>query len=129
MNFDEKQAIYLQIADYVCDKVLSAEWKPDDKIPSVRELAIDLQVNPNTVMRAYEFLQQREILQNKRGVGHHVALGAPGTIATFRKLHFFENELPRLFKNLQMLDISFEELRAHFENYSKTFNNKQNENK
>ncbi len=65
MNFNEKQAIYLQIASIVCDTILEGKWKVD-KIPSVRELAVDLQVNPNTVMRAYDHLQQEQILMNKR---------------------------------------------------------------
>ena len=53
------QAIYLQIADYVCEKVLLKEWLAEDKIPSVRELAVQLEVNPNTVARTYEFLKQQ----------------------------------------------------------------------
>jgi DNA-binding transcriptional regulator YhcF (GntR family) len=53
------QAIYLQIVDYVCEKILLGEAAPEEKLPSVRELAMQLEVNPNTVMRAYDFLKQR----------------------------------------------------------------------
>jgi DNA-binding transcriptional regulator YhcF (GntR family) len=56
MQFKESQAIYLQIADYVCEQVLLKEWKTDERIPSVRELAVQLEVNPNTVMRTFDFL-------------------------------------------------------------------------
>ena len=72
MEFREPQAIYLQIAEYVCEKILLKIWTTDQKIPSVRELAVDLEVNPNTVMRAYEFLQNREIIYNKRGIGFFI---------------------------------------------------------
>jgi GntR family transcriptional regulator len=57
MNFNENQVIYLQIADFVTDKILMDQWRIEEKIPSVRDLAAELQVNPNTVMRAYELLQ------------------------------------------------------------------------
>lgn len=129
MNFNDKQAIYLQIADYACDKILTAEWRPEDKIPSVRDLAIELQVNPNTVMRAYEYLQQLEVIYNKRGIGHHVAPGAEEIISGFRKQQFFENELPQLFKNLELLNISFGEIQIRFDNYLKSSEKQQNENK
>ena len=56
MQFRETASIYLQIADYICEKILLKEWKVDERVPSVRELAMQLEVNPNTVMRTYEFL-------------------------------------------------------------------------
>jgi GntR family transcriptional regulator len=69
MEFREKQAIYLQIAEYVCEQILLKQWPLETKILSIRDLAVAMQVNPNTVQRAYDFLQQREIITNKRGVG------------------------------------------------------------
>ena len=59
MQFKDSQSIYLQIADYVCEKILLGEWKAEERIPSVRELAVQLEVNPNTVMRTFDFLQQQ----------------------------------------------------------------------
>jgi len=72
MEFRENPAIYIQIADYVSEQVLLGKWKLGEKIISIRDLAIELEVNPNTVQRAYEFLQQREIISNRRGVGYFV---------------------------------------------------------
>ena len=69
MDFKETQAIYLQIVDLVCDHIVTGKWKAQERIPSVRELGVQLEVNPNTVMRAYDYLQAREIICNKRGVG------------------------------------------------------------
>ena len=68
MDFKETQAIYLQIVDLVCDHIVTGKWKAQERIPSVRELGVQLEVNPNTVMRAYDYLQAREIICNKRGV-------------------------------------------------------------
>ena len=69
MQFRESRAIYLQIADYICERILLKQWKTDERIPAVRELAVQLEVNPNTVMRTYEFLQSQNIIQNQRGIG------------------------------------------------------------
>jgi GntR family transcriptional regulator len=69
MNFRENPAIFIQIAEWVCEQVLLGKWKAGEKITSIRDLAVQMEVNPNTVQRAYDTLQQREIITNKRGRG------------------------------------------------------------
>ena len=69
MEFRDNQAIYMQIADLMCENVLSGAWKPGERIPSIRETAEASQVNPNTVMRTYGYLEDRGIIRNQRGVG------------------------------------------------------------
>ncbi len=119
MEFRESQSIYLQIADYVCEKILLQEWKPGERIPSVRELAVQLEVNPNTVMRTFEHLQQNEIIYNQRGIGYHVAQGAVKTAMKYRKIDFTEKDLPNFFRNMYLLEIDMEELAKLFEKYKK----------
>ncbi|MFZ4741552.1 MAG: GntR family transcriptional regulator [Bacteroidales bacterium] len=121
MEFKEPQAIYLQIAEYVCEKILLENWKPDEKILSVRELAVELEVNPNTAMRAYEFLQNREIIYNKRGIGFFVVSDANEKVHVFRKQQFLESELPVFLKNMQILNISIQEIERY---YTEFLNNK-----
>lgn len=117
MNFKEKEAIYLQIADHISEHIMLGKWKPDEKIPSVREMAGELQVNPNTVMRTYEHLQNQEIVFNKRGMGHYVAIDAIKKIKSIRKERFMQQELPDFFRSLYLLDISFEEMQKRYEEY------------
>lgn len=117
MNFKEKEAIYLQIADRISEHIMLGKWKPDEKIPSVREMAGELQVNPNTVMRTYEHLQNQEIIFNKRGMGHYVAVDALKKIKIMRKERFLQQELPDFFRSLYLLDISFEEMQKRYEEY------------
>ena len=69
MDFNQNKPIYLQIADSICEKILSGEYLPQERILSVRELGISLGVNPNTIARVYEHLQGMEIIYNKRGIG------------------------------------------------------------
>lgn len=119
MQFRESQAIYLQIADYICEKILLKEWKPEERIPSVRELAVQLEVNPNTVMRTFEFLQQQEIIHNQRGIGYFVSPGAAKQALQYRKEAFLEKDLPQVFRNMYLLDMDLEELKPRFEKYKK----------
>lgn len=123
MEFREKQAIYLQIADWVCDQILTGKWPPEEKILSVRDLGIRMEVNPNTVMRAYEFLQQQNIIFNKRGIGFFVAENAKETILQIRKKRFFETELPDFFKTIKMLEIGMDEITEHYKNHLQQLDN------
>jgi GntR family transcriptional regulator len=119
MQFRESQAIYLQIADFVCEKILLKEWKTEERIPAVRELAVQLEVNPNTVMRTYEFLQQQEIIYNQRGIGYFVSPGAIKNALQYRKNEFMEKDLPQLFRSMYLLDMEPDELKPRFEKYKK----------
>jgi len=121
MEFRESQAIYLQIADYVCEKILLKEWKPDARIPSVRELAVQLEVNPNTVMRTFEFLQQQEIIYNQRGIGFFVCEDALKQAQHYRRNEFMDKELPFVFRNMYLLKMEPEELQARFEKFKKQY--------
>ncbi|TWW00690.1 GntR family transcriptional regulator [Chitinophaga pinensis] len=120
MEFKDTQAIYLQIADYMCEQVLLDKWKPEDRIPSVRELAVQLEVNPNTVMRTCEYLQQYEIIYNKRGIGYFVAGGASKKIKQLKKEQFLANELPQFFRSIYLLDLELDELKTHYEKFKKS---------
>ena len=74
MNFKESRAIYLQIADRICDDILLGQYEEEGRIPSVREYASIVEVNANTVMRSYEYLQSQEVIYNK-GTDSFVAKG------------------------------------------------------
>ncbi|WP_047448594.1 GntR family transcriptional regulator [Alistipes sp. ZOR0009] len=128
MEFNDKSAIYLQIADYMCDNILMETWKANEKILSIRELAVNLEVNPNTAMRAYEFLQTRGIIYNKRGIGYFVSEDAVLKVRNYMKEEFINQSLPVFFKSIFQLDINFGELEAMYNDYKLTLINASNEN-
>lgn len=117
MQFRESIAIYLQIADYICERILLRQWKTGDRIPAVRELAVQLEVNPNTVMRTYEFLQGQSIIHNQRGIGYFVSGDAVENAAQYRRTEFIEKELPHIFRNLYMLGMTMDELKPRYEQF------------
>jgi GntR family transcriptional regulator len=114
MEFTNQQPIYLQIAEMICEQILLKKFKEDERIPSVREMAVQLEVNPNTVMRTYEFLQGKEIINNKRGIGYFVSADGISKATDLRKTEFLHAELPKLFKTAKLLNISFEELQKQY---------------
>ena len=116
MEFKENQAIYLQIAESLCERILSGKWKAEDRLPSVRELGATLGVNPNTVARTYDYLQQKEIIYNKRGIGYFVAPGAKQVILTTLRERFLLEELPLFFRRIDLLSIPLTDIQ---DNYNK----------
>jgi|TARA_B110000114_G_C15088287_1_gene397237 DNA-binding transcriptional regulator YhcF (GntR family) len=112
MEYNDQRAIYLQIADMICEKVLTESWKGNDRIPSVRELASDFQVNPNTVMRTYSFLQQEEIIFNKRGIGYFLSEEAKQKTLDLKKQKFLEKELPQFINKLSMLGYRISDIQS-----------------
>ena len=122
MQFNNSgQAIYLQIVDYVCEKVLLQVWKPEDKIPSVRELAMQLEVNPNTVARTYDFLKQQEIIYDKRGIGYFISSDGVKNTKLYRKQEFTENEMPAVFRTMYLLGIELDDLKPRFEKFKNQY--------
>lgn len=119
MQFRESRAIYLQIADFICEHILLNKWKTEERIPAVRELAVQLEVNPNTVMRTYEFLQSQNIIYNQRGIGYFVSADAVKQATQYRKAEFMEKELPNIFRNIYLLDMEIDELKPQYEKFKK----------
>jgi GntR family transcriptional regulator len=117
MEFKDNEAIYLQIAAFVSDQILMGKWPAGQKILSVRDMAVELEVNPNTVMRSYEFLQGLEIIYNKRGLGLFVAEDGFDRVKAYRKENFVRQNLPELFKNMYLLGISMEEISLQYQNF------------
>lgn len=115
MNFRDEKAIYLQIEEFVCEQILSGRWPVGEKLCSVRELASSLEVNPNTVMRAYTELSDEKIIENKRGIGFFIAADAAATIRESNRQEFLHQELPLLLKKAKLLQISSEEITAIYQ--------------
>ncbi len=116
MEFQNGKSIFLQIADSITDKVVSGEFPAGEKIPSVRELASEMGVNPNTIMRTYSELQAMSIIENQRGIGYFVNLQAQKIILEGKKEEFFSKVLPEFLRQASLLGITSGELKKHIEN-------------
>ena len=119
MEFKASPAIYLQIAEYVCENILLGKWALGDRIVSIRDLAVTMEVNPNTVQRAYDFLQQKEIISNKRGIGYYINEDAMDRILHFRREQFMEHELPVFMRNIYLMKMDISDIRPLYEQFVK----------
>ena len=110
MKFKESKSIYLQIADRICDEILQGQY-------TVREYAATVEVNANTVVRTYDYLQGQEIIHNKRGIGYFVSAGAKDRIIALRKNTFLHEDLPEFFRQVKTLDIPMKEIEKMYKEY------------
>lgn len=117
MNFNENKPIYLQITDGIMDDILSGTYPPDGRLPSVREYAARVEVNANTVMRSYDWLQQQGIIFNKRGIGFFVMPEAKKRILEMRKEVFFKEESSYFFGRLASFELSPEDVAVLYSKY------------
>jgi len=110
MNFKENKAIYLQIAELLMDEILQNKYAEEDRIPSVREYAANVEVNVNTCMRAYDWLCSQDVIFTKRGLGYFVSPGARDSILVVRKKEFYDEFVPELIQKMNTLNITKDEL-------------------
>ncbi len=111
MDFKSNKGIYLQIAENICNQILEGKLNSGERVPSIRDLAIEVEVNRNTVMRTYAYLENESIFENKRGVGFFVANQAIQLIKEKEKDIFLKNELPYLLKKIRLLRLSSDDLK------------------
>ena len=110
MNFTNDKPIYIQMADRLMDEILADKYKDDDRIPSVREYAVLLEVNTNTAVKAYDELSRANVIYNKRGLGYFVTPCAKKQILKERKKEFMKERLPELFRQMRLLDIDIKDV-------------------
>jgi len=122
MNFKESKAIYLQIADRICDEIIFGQYAEEERIPSVREYASIVEVNANTTMRSFDYLQSQDIIYNKRGIGYFVSSGAKMLILSLRQKRFLEEDIEWFFHQIYTLDIPMEEIGNMYCEFSKKQN-------
>lgn len=129
MNNRNAQSIFIRIADRIADRILNGTYLPGERIPSVREMAVETEVNPNTVMRSYERLQNTGVIYNKRGIGYFTSPDACEKIKTDRRADFLQRILPEVFDEMALLDIGMEQVESAYRKYLNLKNNYPHETK
>jgi len=117
MQFEKDKPIYAQIVDRIIENILQNKWRPEERIPSVREMAIELEVNPNTVVRSYSYLQEQGVIYNQRGIGYFVSEAGKEQAKLIKRTEFIEKELPYFFKTLHLLGMDIGEVEQKYITY------------
>lgn len=119
MDFKTDRPIYLQIVDYCFGRIMSGAWIEGEKIPSVRELAVQMAVNTHTVLKAFDYLQQHSLIAPRRGMGYFLSEDAKSRVDELRREEFFESTLNDLFSEMEMLGIDINQVVEHWNNRQK----------
>jgi DNA-binding transcriptional regulator YhcF (GntR family) len=114
MNFHQSKPIYHQVADYICEQILNGQWTEGRRIPSVREIGITLEVNPNTAVRSFEYLQQKKIIHEQRGIGNFVSPSSKEKIKEHYRRQFILEELPLIIKTMKLTGITIQEIEEEY---------------
>ena len=116
MNFKPNYPIYLQVADFITEKVLKEEWRNGDKLPALKDLAVTTAVNPNTVIKALGYLVDNGILSTQRGVGYFLTDNARAITLELKRRQFIDEVLPGVFASMNLLGLGLDDLnRIHEE--------------
>jgi len=118
ISIDERleEPVYLQVSTQIREAVRSGELKPGTPLPTIRQLAADLQINPNTVAKAYRFLERDAVIETRGGKGsfiHHdgkkhskIELGSKAApllaqaVASLRAIGLTDSEIRNAFANV-----------------------------
>ncbi len=111
-TWNENEPIYLQIRQRILQMIMGGQLPEGEKLPSVRQVATDLRVNPLTVMKAYQMLVDEDLVEKRRGLGMFVKEGATGDLVAVEKRRFLEEEWPRVLAQIVRIGLEPAELLA-----------------
>lgn len=109
IDYQSRTPIYVQIANEIEKCIIRGQLKPDDQMPSIRELASELGINPNTVKKSYSELENKNIIRS---------ISTKGTFITSKIEEMVQNKIEASFETIQkevdelkMLGLSIEDVR------------------
>ncbi len=108
--WDQRQPLYQQLADRLSAQLLDGDPPEGEAMPSVRTLAGRYLLNPLTVSRALQALDDEGLLENRRGIGFFVNTGAGARLRKAERQRFLKQEWPKLRERLRRLGIGAREL-------------------
>lgn len=108
MDFDSSRPIYLQVVDDIKKRIVLGIYKPGEKLPSGRELAVNYNINPNTAVKIYQELESQEICEIRRGLGTFVA-GSTNTISGIKN-EMAEKTISDFITEMKQLGFSYSEM-------------------
>jgi len=110
IDFDSDTPIYLQIAEMIREAILAGDIQEGEAIPSVRQMSVEHNLNPQTVLNATQLLLNDNLIEKKRGLGMFVTDGARSQLQKNESERFKQQEIPGIIDRAKLLDISKDEL-------------------
>jgi DNA-binding transcriptional regulator YhcF (GntR family) len=109
-QWNDTQPIFLQIRQQIIERILGGAIGEGEAVPSIRQVASDLNVNPLTVTRAYQSLVDTGVVEKKRGLGMYVAKGARAELLKREREKFLDEDWPAIAQRIRALGLEFADL-------------------
>ena len=109
-QWDPDKPIYLQLYQQVITRILDGYIKEGEALPSVRKVAAEYQLNPMTISKAYQMLQDEQIVEKQRGKGLFVMPGAQDLMLDRERESFLTQQWPEILEQISRLKLSAEQL-------------------
>jgi len=109
-DWNDNQPIYRQLKDKVVTAIMDGALAEGEALPSVRNVAVDLQINPITASKAYQELVMDGLVEKRRGLGMFVIEGARGKLMEVERAKFINDEWPRVLDTIRRLGFNTKEL-------------------
>ncbi|MDB5623059.1 MAG: GntR family transcriptional regulator [Devosia sp.] len=113
-DFHPNQPIFVQIRQRLVEMILRGAVREGEALPSVRQIAAELSVNPLTVSRAFEALVELGVVEKRRGMGMFVTPGAPAILLAKERQNFLQQDWPRIAARIHALQLDAPTLLASF---------------
>ncbi len=110
ISFDGEKPIYIQMAEWVEENILTGVFPEETQIPSTTEISAMYKINPATALKGVNILVEKGIIYKKRGLGMFVSTGAESKIRNERKQEFYDKYIKTLVSEAQKLGITGDEI-------------------
>ena len=110
VTWNDTQPIFIQIRQRIIDLILQGDVEKDEALPSVRQIAMQLSVNPLTVTKAYQSLLELEVIEKRRGLGMFLKPNARAKLLGHERDKFLNEEWPRIRAKIEILDLKVTDL-------------------
>ena len=110
--WDDSQPIYQQLRERTIARILAGELAEGEPLPSVRQIAVDMQINPITVSKAYQMLVDDGLVEKRRGLGMFVINGARQRLLAREREHFLQHEWPQMLQRMRTLGIDLQQMKT-----------------
>lgn len=110
-SFTDERPLYLQIADMLCDAILSGAYGEEEQAPSITEISVAYKINPATALKGVNLLVDENLLYKKRGLGMFVAAGARERLMAARKERFYHDYVLPMAREAKHLAMGEQELK------------------
>ncbi len=109
-DWTDDQPIYRQLKDKVVGAIVEGSFREGEALPSVRSVAVDLQINPITASKAYQELVMEGLVEKRRGLGMFVVEGAKDKLLEAERARFLNEEWPRVMEAIRRLGLDADTL-------------------